>query len=294
MRLPVEIRLLIYEEVLCQRTNHSENANRSARPGHKDPVHAMDFALLRTCRLVYSETRYIFVRSATHHFEPGSFNIELYPLNISKQQYENLYHLHILLDADQPFPFNGHVKSLLQPHLQWRRVTMTTVLPPYSMRESEIRPYPAFRRKVMSWLTQRIYHATCQEVTLEMDCEDGANVEHHIYESEGYGVLMAKRDDVGLGTGTYGFPSKQYPLKLKRSDGSHMSLDLEYSSMYTWHDLRYTADVTTLRLCWRAKGIAKREYTSCDVRDCLDLRTGEEHRVQNGLPEGTLFPAVER
>jgi hypothetical protein len=101
--LPSEIRNSIFEYAVCQTINCSRpvsNTSHTHRPGHEYDAH-IDTALLRTCRLIYYETRTLPLRSATHHLyeEPSeSFNPldwDHYLFHLSSQSGQTLHHLHV-------------------------------------------------------------------------------------------------------------------------------------------------------------------------------------------------------
>lgn len=258
--LPSELRLSIFEFAVCQTVDCSRpvsNNSYTHRPGHEHAAH-IDTALLRTCRLIYTETRHLPLRSATHHLyqEPReSFNPsdwDHYLFHLSSQSGYSLYHLHVTKWRG-PFTFD----NFLKPHLYWRKLTWTLCASEWTS------PGLADHFDVAATLAKAHFPITCQEVNLE-------------YES----LMKFPKQRRLLRKCAHECKNRQ----LTRRDGS--TLDLDYSREYAWKGTTWVphrgdhhwegdymdAKYHVIRVCWRGK-VPKREYMHYDRWDCLHSPT---------------------
>lgn len=259
--LPSEVRNQIFEYVVCQTFDYSCPVSRTShlhRPGHEYRSHT-DTALLRTCRLVYYETRSIPLQSATHHlyeapnesFNP--FNWDHYLFHISSQSGKNLHHLHTT-KWRAPFTFDTYLKA----HLCWRKLTWTLCASewtPADMVEA------GHRFNVCDALAQQSLPNSCHEVNLEFES---------LKEFPRHRKLLR------------GFADRCRGIELTKCDGSRISIDDDHCMEYSWEGTTWkprragyhwegdyvTATYYVIRLCWREK-VPEREYMHYDRLDCL-------------------------
>ncbi|KAF2640059.1 hypothetical protein P280DRAFT_26612 [Massarina eburnea CBS 473.64] len=258
--LPSEVRNLIFEYAVCQTPNCSSpvaDTSHTNRPGHKYNTQ-INTALLRTCRLIYYETRAIPLRSTTHHMYEApseSFNPldwDHYLFHLSSQSGHNLHHLHIT-KWRSPFTFSDH----LNEHLHWRKMTWTLCA-------SEWTPRQLMRDRfdVSQSLLSARFPDTCQEVNLE-------------YES----LLKFPPQRKLLRE----VAEQCRQIRLTRRNGTRLDIDMEYSMEYTWEGTTWipanrgenhwngdydTATYHVVRICWRDK-VPERNYMHYDHLDCL-------------------------
>lgn len=261
--LPSEIRNLIFEYAVCQVIDplksvpETENARR--RPGHElQPV--IDTSLLRTCRLVYYETRAIPLRSATHHWyglQAESYyadDWDHYLFHVSSQAGLNLHHLHTT---------SWGVPSLgehLQQHLHWKRITWTICASDWDF-ENEWETGFSYADKISADLGQIRLPESCREVNLEFE---------------------ALKKDATHRKKLRQVSNRCREVQLRRRDGSTIELDENYSMEYTWdglvwqpgdwtidlHGSYVDATYHVIRICWREQE-AERKYMHYDHWDCL-------------------------
>lgn len=257
--LPGEIRSLIFRLVLSEKHDPDLPIDVHTilyRPGHTHFT-TFDLSLLRTCRLVYYESRAIPLRSATHHFGcngkvPWSYQIDSWVYHIIKQRGPDLYHLH---DHLATVCLENFSRFLLL-HLHWRRITWTVYSYPFSPTPTEQSDLDCLAYT----LTGLTLPASCQEVTLEMEWRED---------------LLSDWD------GIKGLARACQEIALARSDGSQLEFDREYALQYKWiccdepqspgyedEEPDHLKGYHTIRLCWRAK-VVRREYMSYDHLDCL-------------------------
>jgi len=254
--LPSEIRNSIFEYAVCQTIDCSKpvsNTSHTHRPGHEYDPH-IDTALLRTCRLIYYETRTLPLQSVTHHLyeEPSeSFNPldwDHYLFHLSSQSGQSLHHLHVT-KWSSPFIFD----IFLMPHLHWRKLTWTLCASEWAGEATKSH----FR--VAEALSRAQFPDACREVTLE-------------YES------LEK------------FPEQRKLLRecaqecketqLTKRDGTKLDFDDSSEHIWTgttwlphrgenhWEGDYAEARYHIIRLCWRAN-VSRREYMHYDHWDCL-------------------------
>ncbi|KAK7187353.1 hypothetical protein PSPO01_06583 [Paraphaeosphaeria sporulosa] len=274
--LPSEVRNLIFEYAICQRIDPDphesppETQIARSRPHHeRHPV--THTALLRTCRLVYTETRTIPLRSATHHVygdQALSYNSnewDHFLFHMSRQSGECLHHLH---STNWWLPdFTKH----LQPHLQWRKITWTILSSSWDFTNEWETPKFSYAEKISTKLNEILFPDTCREVNLELEVLR-KNPTHRR-------KLRAISDQFR-------------EIHLTRRDGSKIELDETYSMEYTWegktwqpgdwehgHGGYVSATYHTIRLCWRARE-PEREYMHYDYWDCL--RSQKIKRIPSG------------
>jgi hypothetical protein len=272
--LPSEVRNLIFEYATCQiidpRKSTPETQNARSRPQH-ELLPVTDTALLRTCRLVYTETRTIPLRSATHHVygdQAASYNSEdwdYYLFHISSQSGQHLYHLHT---TSWSLPnFTKH----LQPHLHWRRITWTICSSNWDFDHEWETTTFSYADKILTMLNGILFPNTCREVTLEFE---------------------ALRKDPKHRRKLRAVTDQFREIQLRRRDESKIELDGEYSMQYTWEGKTWqpgnwehgpggyvSATYHVIRLCWRARE-PEREYMHYDHWDCL--RSSKIKRIPAG------------
>jgi hypothetical protein len=271
-KLPAELRLVIFKEVLCETYDHN-------RPGEISPLYrpcytqrtTISTALLLTCRLIYSETHFIPLRSATLLFRHLSGNAVLWAdyddswlHHLTKSSGRELYHLHKRLVY-----FNKeYVTKHFLPHLKWKRVTW--------MVSSHLWPGVPSRdgdddHDVPRMLAKLVLPDSCNEVTVEVEIND---------DDMWYRAVWWFWESV----------ARCRQLVLKRSDGLGLEFDDHLSLQYMWvgpygvernglpTEEQGSIDHHMVRLCWRDKQVARRAYMSYDRLDCLRL---------DGCPEVT-------
>lgn len=260
--LPSEVRNLIFEYAICQiidpHKSRPENQSARSRPNHeRSPM--IDTALLRTCRLVYTETRTIPLRSTTHHVYGDqaasyySVDWDHYLFHMSSQSGQHLHHLHM---TSWWLPdFGKH----MQPHMHWRKVTWTICGTNWDF-ENEREPSFSYADRISTKLNEILLPNTCREVTLELEVLRN-NPKHRR-------KLRAM--------------SNQFrDIQLARRDESKIVRDENYCMEYTWEGKTWqpgdwehgpgsyvSATYHTIRLCWRARE-PEREYMHYDHWDCL-------------------------
>ncbi|KAF2687939.1 hypothetical protein K458DRAFT_428738 [Lentithecium fluviatile CBS 122367] len=254
--LPSEIRNQIFEFAACQTVNCSSpvpNTSHMHRPGHEYNAH-INTALLRTCRLVYYETRTLPLRSATHHLyeEPSeSFNPldwDHYLFHLSSQSGKSLHHLHVT-KWRSPFIFDTYLKD----HLHWRRLTWTLCA-------SEWTPNAMGQHfHVAGSLARAVFPDTCQEVNLEYESLDKYPKQREILRRSA---------------------QECKEMQLTRRDGS--KLNFAESAEYAWRGTTWVphrgdnhwegdyveAKYHIIRIRWRGK-VSRRGYMHYDHWDCL-------------------------
>jgi hypothetical protein len=254
--LPSEIRNSIFEYAVCQTIDDSKPVSATShmhRPGHEYNAY-IDTNLLRTCRLVYCETRTLPLQSATHHLyeEPSEsfnpFDWDHYLFHLSSQSGQNLYHLHVT-KWSSPFTFD----AFLVPHLRWRKLTWTLCASEWS--------HEAMKSDfhVSKALAKAQFPKTCREVNLEYESLEKFPKQRKL--------LRKCARECG-------------EIQLTRRDGSKLAHD--ESSEYIWKgttwlphrgDNHWEGDYVeakyhVLRICWRAN-VPRREYMHYDHWDCL-------------------------
>ncbi|PVI00112.1 hypothetical protein DM02DRAFT_410336 [Periconia macrospinosa] len=258
--LPSEIRNLIFMYAVCQDYNTSATLSRDShrgRPGHRHNA-CIDTALLRTCRLIYYETRSIPPGSTTHHMWEApseSFNPrdwDHYLFHLSNQIGRDLYHLHVT-KWTQPFIFSWYLRD----HLHWKKLTWTLCASEWN--------YHGMRGQyfdVSETLQNTTFPNTCHEVTIEFESLTSFEFQR-----------MILRDCA----------EKCKNIHLTRQDGTALEIDAEKSVEYTWEGKTFKPPVPgadsyagsyvaaiyhVIRLCWRDK-VPEREYMRYDRLDCL-------------------------
>ncbi|KAF1979667.1 hypothetical protein BU23DRAFT_102433 [Bimuria novae-zelandiae CBS 107.79] len=241
--LPNEVRNSVFEYAVCQVVNpfsKPETHHARRRPSH-ELLPVIDTSLLRTCRLVYYETRAIPLRSTTHHrygdqaISYESEDWDHYLFHLSNQSGQHLYHLHTTV---WHIPrFDTH----LQQHMHWRRLTWTIY-------------------KIFTRFKQVLFPDSCREVNLEFETLRNDPLHQRITRQ----VADGCRD-----------------LPLIRRNNSRIEIDEKYTLEYTWDGLIWQpSDGTTgpggyvattyhvTRLCWRVPE-PERNYMHYDHWDCL-------------------------
>ncbi|KAF2711459.1 hypothetical protein K504DRAFT_220148 [Pleomassaria siparia CBS 279.74] len=257
--LPSEIRALIFEFALCQTVDRNrpfQKRNLNCRCNHDHLTH-QSTTLLRTCRLVYCETRFIPLQSATHHVFDMSRETYNYPRlqsdrvnylkHLSSQQGQQLYHLHYTMIVLGRAPL---LKYITIAHLHWKRITWTVTT----------RPWHALASSWRQADTDRDYNfrnmqlpSTCQEVCLELETT--------AQDSERMPFL----------TGLF---ERCMSAGIKRRDGSILTFDNEQSDKFLWKGSEWLAtergiiEYNVSRFFWRS-GVPRRQYTHLDHVDCL-------------------------
>jgi hypothetical protein len=259
-KLPSELRLMIYQNVVCQTPNSSRPIDVHSisplyRPGHVCHT-ALSTSILSTCRLIYYEAHTLPLRSFTHHFHylgstPWLNNGRIWLHDIPSHLGAHMYHLHDDLIALNAANFT----KFFLLHLKWKRVTWTIcayLWPPLLAHRNQI-------DDLASTLEQIVLPCSCQEVTIEIESRQN---------------LKSTFSRVWVQA------IKCRALNLVRDDGT-LYFDTNLSCQYVWSgsgQVRWGMDSKesqrlyyhTVRLCWRS-GVARREYVSYDRLDCLRL-----------------------
>ncbi|KAF2195254.1 hypothetical protein K469DRAFT_6432 [Zopfia rhizophila CBS 207.26] len=284
--LPPELRNKIFEFAVAQCSDHSQPVRKNSwryRPGHEFETKT-DTALLRTCRLIYYETRTIPLRSTTHHVHSrrtpqGQAVGDHWLFHLSSQQGQHLYHLH---DYMTVIGLSSLSKFVTVPHLMWKKVTWTiraSLWPQWFAHDVAVKLDPHIDLRTMT------FPASCQEVNLELETLASMTEQRELLER--YAKACRR-------------------VRLTRSDVTKLSLDSSSCLEYTWtgppngsctintntflnHLQNDGSDVTlhVIRLCWRSPG-SSREYTHYDHLNCLKTelaKTGvmDSHRSGSHL-----------
>ncbi|KAJ8108318.1 hypothetical protein OPT61_g8257 [Boeremia exigua] len=294
LKLPAEIRFLIFQLLLSQMHDHSRPISMHSisplyRPGHTYRTTSYT-AILRTCRIVYYEAHSIPIRSATHHFRHLGSTSWLYEGDVwlhhmTKQCGAEVYHLHDNLVA---LNLRNLTKFFL-PHLNWKRITWTIcayLWPPVLAGYREI-------DRLAETLAAIELPASCQEVNLEFEIREDVPEFRKSLQQQ---AELCKK--IGVVTVTDGHAEgqldnaesawNQESAGLRKNDGSRLRFDTKYSKQYTWIGSGHarwgtsahigekeTVKYRTTRLCWRARR-PRRDYMSYDHLDCLDFTKCDE------------------
>ncbi|KAF2478097.1 uncharacterized protein BDR25DRAFT_7992 [Lindgomyces ingoldianus] len=267
--LPSEIRNLIFEYALCEcqdETDPVDSQSRHFRPGHEYKTR-IETALLQTCRLIYYEAQAIPLRSATHHLfaftgTGSKIDWDHYIFHLTKQQGQNLYHLHDIMGM---IGFARLSKYLKHTHLQWRKITWTIRT---SLWGPLLAPPSAYLELDGSLRALR-FPVSCQEVNIELETLENGATE--------------------LRTAVEDFAAMCRKIKMRRRDDTYIPFDSAGSFEYTWtgfspsptqhgtyDELAHTGPPLTvtyhvIRLRWHS-GVPTREYANYDNLNCLSSR----------------------
>lgn len=261
--LPSEVRFDIFKLVLSQHKSYCTIQSIAKSPVEFRPGHTYttkySTSLLETCRLIYYEGRHIPARSATYHVleqRVWNFPIGNYPLlqRITKERGEQLYHLHTSMYT---WCKKSNLSEFFLPHLNWRRVTWTML--------AQDRCSLAKLGILENLLNQVILPESCQEATLEFEVGVDPKDQGRFQPED------ARQ-----------YASNFRKLTLARREGSPLIFDDNMAIEYIWvsdpfdSGFEDSEDVSgpthlTVRLVWRAKGVARRTYTSYDHLECMKL-----------------------
>ncbi|KAF2007774.1 hypothetical protein P154DRAFT_516584 [Amniculicola lignicola CBS 123094] len=268
--LPAEIRNFIFHHVVSQRVDFSRTNPPNATkywPGHQHRT-TIDLTLLLTCRLIYYETRYIALQSATHHertFGSWPDHEAGYLFHLSAQQCAHLYHLHHSMSLIGGYRYFERFTEL--EYMQWKKITVTLradlwpdYVPEYPI--SEVNPSDRIKRIILP--------QSCQEFTVEIDTQEDFT-----------------RQIVWLRS----LANNLMQIDMNKRDGTKLRFHKEDTAEFRWTGMDYTARRPSfihtegtmpelvkywlLRLCWRS-GVPKREYESYDRVHCLSSALLEE------------------
>ena len=291
-QIPAEIRFIVYQLLLSQVHDHDRPIDIHCisplyRPGHTHRT-KIDTAILLSCRLIYYEAQSIPVRSATHHFRHLGSTSWLYEGDVwlhhmTKQRGADVYHLHDNLVALKKPNFT----KFFLPHLRWKRVTWTIcsyLWPPILAGYREI-------DRLAETLAGIELPSSCQEVNLEFETREDVpefidSLREQIELCKKIGEVSDDRYDER--TNPTRVPNPQQLTGLRKSDGSVLRLDFNYSKQFTWIGSGHarwgtsalirekeTVRYCTTRLCWRAP-VPRRDYMSYDSLDCLGFTDCEQ------------------
>jgi hypothetical protein len=279
--LPSEIRNLIFKHVVCQQYDRSRPELVPDPAGH-DFKTDISTELLRTCRLVYYETKYIPTMSATHHFKDSApiwrGQKDCYLFHLPRQISSHLYHVHFCityLPADLTWP----MKLFKNQCLAWKKVTFTLRMswrPPLMLHQL---------RSGETWLSLLTMPSSCEEVIVELELI--ADVPLSTFSHLPHKRIGPKTTNPLLSfirglVANYGATSlnrfdgtRMYPVKAT-SEGFFRSGKTWYAAFPGLDDSIYYVDTVmpvqyqVMRSCWRGDtSVSMRKYTRYDYLCCL-------------------------
>ncbi|KAF2495658.1 hypothetical protein BU16DRAFT_396155 [Lophium mytilinum] len=166
--LPAELRNQIFALVCSQYRDTSCVIDlrgiqpRVCRPSHQHPVRTCT-SLLRTCRLIYYETRVIPLQSATHYVYTAR-DWPYYVFHFTRAQQVNLYHLHVSFTPSLERNFEFLDRFTRGDGTFWKKITISknwhTSLPELWAHPEEIWQIHAFPIQVP---------LSCSELVFEVE-----------------------------------------------------------------------------------------------------------------------------
>lgn len=182
----------------------------------------------------------------------------------------DLYHLHEevrMLGVTEFSRPEQHLRRFLLPHLHWRRITWTYTFDDYLNEQHHWPKRFAIDFVAKLDLSSVVLPASCEEVTLELECRD--------IMPDGWVELALS----GL------------PDGLRRDDGTILKRDMMRSKGYVWVGSQSRRRYYTLRVYFTS-GVPEKKYMVYDYWDCLgyldevprDKLCCVQHRLDRVVP----------